>query len=456
MKDKLNIALKFAKKHMTPLILALVALICVGSIFWPTGKFYQTLQDELDQSVNSLNQITGLLTKQRNLPKFDPNAPPQPLQYFPTQDVFAMGQAAVTKWAAESKNMLDLAQRVNIHEPLVDGALPNGGDLERALFRQKYLAAVSNDSRIRAWPPGDSFHAKIPALLAGSRISDTDLAQRLLQLQNQINIQYGVAAPGAPGAPGGGAAGGADATTDAQNAYAAQSITAPLQWEIDEAKKIKVYLEPGAIDEPDVYPEFQAATSSLPAEKIWSAQLALWVDEDVATAVAYANLAARDVMESPVKQIIKVTVKAPPYLISGDPTAGKEDQPLPAVLDATPTGRVSNGMYDVVQFNLSLDVDARRQAEVLGALEQHQFMTVLCVQTTAEDSTNMALSRWVYGDAPVVRLDLACEELFLHSWTTALQPADAGTAALAGPPGSAPAPAPTATSTLFPIIVHTQ
>ncbi|HUB25182.1 MAG TPA: hypothetical protein VL992_07105, partial [Tepidisphaeraceae bacterium] len=169
-----------------------------------------------------------------------------------------------------------------------------------------------------------------------------------------------------------------------------------------------------------------------------------------------ANAAAHDVTDSPIKQILKVTVKAPPYLISGDPTAGKDDQPLTAVLDATPTGRVSNGMYDVVQFNLSLDVDARRQAEVLGALEQHQFLTVLCAQTTAEDSTNIALGRWVYGDAPIVRLDLACEELFLHSWTTNLQPADAGTAALVGPPGSTPTPTPTATTAIFPIIVHTN
>jgi hypothetical protein len=456
MKERLNTILKFARKHLTPLILAAVALICVGLVFWPTGKLYASLQDELDQSSNLLSQIQGLLSKSRNLPKFDPNAPPAVLSSFPTQDVFNIGLAAVKKWSAESDGMLAVAQRINQHQPLVAGALPNGGDLERATFGRNYLAALQPDSngndvpRIRNWPPSDGSHSGIPALLAGRRLSDTELAAKLLDLQNQINVQYGV---NAGGAAGGGTNGGADSTQDAQNAYAQASITKPLEWELDGAKKIKVYLEPGAIDEPDVYPEFQGATSSLPAAKIWSAQLSLWIDEDVATAVAYANASADNVTDSPIKQIDKLTVKSPPYEISGDPTAGKDNAPLTPVLDVTPTGRVCNGMYDVVQFNLSLEVDARRQAEVLGALEQHQFITVLSVQTTAEDSSVAALSRWVYGDAPIVRLDLACEELLLHSWTNALQPPDAGAAALAGPPGSTPTPA-GPTTAIFPIITH--
>jgi len=175
----------------------------------------------------------------------------------------------------------------------------------------------------------------------------------------------------------------------------------------------------------------------------------------VATAVARANANAKSVLDSPIKQITDLTIKDPAYLIVGDPTAGKEDAALTPTPDVTPTGRSSNGMYDVVQFNLSLDVDGRRVSEVLDSLQRGQFITVLDAQFTTVDSALQTTNHFIYGSGPVVHMDLACEELLLHNWSNKLTPPDGGTAKYVGGavPGGGPAQA-APTTFIFPITVH--
>jgi hypothetical protein len=225
----------------------------------------------------------------------------------------------------------------------------------------------------------------------------------------------------------------------------------PAQLAQDQSKKIKVYLQDLAIKPPLAYADFQKATASLPPAEIWAAQLHLWTVEDVATAIAYANADAHDVTDAPVKQIVDVEVKDPPYAISGDPNAGKEDQAIIAAPDATPTGRVSNGMYDVVQFKISLDVDANHLADVLEAIQEKQFITVLSVAAQAADTADIASRNLIYGKAPILHVDLGCEELLLHNWTQNLQPPDAGAAKYAAANGGGGS---STISTIFPITVH--
>jgi hypothetical protein len=217
------------------------------------------------------------------------------------------------------------------------------------------------------------------------------------------------------------------------------------------AHKCKVYLEAGAIKQPAIYINFANATSSLAASDIWTAQMFLWVDEDVASAVALANARATDVTNSPIKQILDVTIKDPPYVTSGDPTAGKDDAALTSVPDLTPSGRVSNGMYDVVQCSITLDVEADRVPEVLDSLQAGQFFTILSMQAQSIDSTDMAVQRFVYGKSPVVRLTLVCEDLFMHAWADKYAPPGAGASKYAAAAGSSPA---SPSSVLMTITTH--
>ncbi|HUB25500.1 MAG TPA: hypothetical protein VL992_08710 [Tepidisphaeraceae bacterium] len=441
MKPKLMMLLKLARKQMPVLVCILIVIAAVVLSFWPTQGWYTNLQGDLNSSLSANTQIQSLLTKQRFLPVVGGTSTVQtPLPFFPTQDVINVGMQAVNQVQAESKSMLDWATKLNVHVPLdvhlpftiddliagnVPSALTNGrtDDVARATWVHDYLQALSDDYRFRNWPPPEvqfirSAYYQVPPLMADRRVTDQEINDAEAKLQNDINNQFLVRDPTGNIT--------SDSQTQATNAYAAQSLQLPLDMETARAAKCKVYLEAGAIKQPAIYTSFASATSSQAASDIWTAQLFLWVDEDAVSAVARANANAKDVTESPVKQILDVTVKDPPYLINGDPTAGNDTSALTPAMDLTPTGRVCNGMYDVMQFSMTLDVDATKVPQVIDDLQSGQFLTVLTAQFQAIDSTDMVLNRFRYGKSPVVRLTLVCEDLFLHSWTAKYLPDGAG------------------------------
>jgi hypothetical protein len=470
MKMKLPIKkqLKAARKHMISLICAGVAVAGIVLSYWPTLGWYKDIEAKLDSSSGAYDQINTLLTKQRNLPvQSDPNNP-APLTVFPTNDVIDAGKKAVGEVRAQSVALLDRVTKLNIHVPLdvqapidlqnvVDGkvasALANAGggdDIARATFGRAYLAAIANDQRIMNWPPPEIAQLRpddpIPALLAGPCLTDADIKAAQDELETKIDNDF--VTKDASGQPT------ADSKAYADSLFVEQVKTLALQKEMEKASTIKVYVEPGAFEHPAVAANFASATGSLAIGDIWTAQLWLWLDEDVATGVAYANAAAHNVTDSPVKQILDVGVKKDsPYVMSGDPSAGNDTTAITPVLDASPSGHVCNGMYDTVQFNVSLDVDASRIADVLGALERSQFITVLSTQVNAVDSSEKALQHYIYGKAPIVHLDLVCEELMLHDWVAKYQPADSSPAKIAAAATAGGGVAPL--TVLVPMTVHT-
>lgn len=459
--------LKAARKHMLSLICAGVAVAGIVLSYWPTTGWYTDLKDKVSTSAGAADQLNSLLTKQRNMPALSPDGSDQaPLTVFPTNDVIDAGKKAVGEVRAQSVAMLDRVIKLNVHVPLdaqppfdlqelVDGkvasALANAGagdDIARATFGRAYLAAIDNDQRIRNWPPPEIAQLRpdepIPPLMAGQRLSDDDLKNAEQDLQTKIyNDSIVKDASGQP-TP--------DSQAYADSLFTEQVKTLPLNLEITGASKFKVYLEPGAIKRPAVTANFISATSSLAIGDIWTAQLWLWLDEDVATGVAFANAGAHNVMDAPIKQILDVSIKDPPYVISGDPGQGNDTTAVTPVPDASPSGHVCNGMYDVVQFSVSLDVDASRVAQVLAGLERAQFITVLSAQVNAVDSSEKALQRFVYGKAPILRLDLVCEELMLHDWVAKYQPPDSSPAKVfaAASAGGGTAPL----TVLVPMTVH--
>jgi hypothetical protein len=440
MKDKLKLVLKIVRQQMAGLICAVIIAAALVLSNWPTQQWFKQLSDNVDQSLSQNSSINSLLTQERHLPNtsLDPNAPQQVLAVYPTQDVYQKGLAAVKALGTQSTTLLNLAVQLNTHIPLHDGALPNGSAIDRAEFGSDYKTAMDDDSRIRNWPPPGT--TGIPPLMAGRRVSEEEKADALAKLKADIDAQW--------------AGAGANGAANAEAAFEAASVHKLLELETDRAQKCKVYLETGALKSPTVYEEFKTASNALPASDVWTAQLWLWIDEDVASAVARANADATDVLDSPIKQILDVSIKDPPYVVVGDPTAGNDTTPLTPNMDVTPTGRISNGMYDVVQFGLKLHVDATRVPAVLNALQANSFMTVLgVVEIKAVDSAELAQQRFLYGKAPIVELDLVCEDLLLHGWITKYQPPNSGPSA-SGSGGGGGGGGGSQSSALLPITTH--
>jgi len=407
MKEKLKLALKAARKQLAVIICALVIIAGLVLAYWPTQSWYTDLAAKVDASISKGGQLNTILNHQRHMPNVtpDPNAPAQPLDVFPTQDVYAKGQGAVKTLGDQSAQLLGLAIQLNQHFPLDPQALPNGDDVSRGRFGTSFTAAVEGDTYIRNWPPADlrqtGQNYPIPPLSAGAAPTTEQIQKALADFKAQFDRDY----PTSAGAVN-------PALEDQFNRQSADKVT---QMFMQAADTCKVYLQPGAIKRPAIYDTFKNATNSLPPANVWTAQLWLWIVEDAATAVARANTDAKKVTDASVKQILDLTVKDPPYLVSGDPTVGSDTTALTPAPDVSPTGRVCNGMYDVCQFSMSLDVDADRLPQVLDALQSGQFLTILSVQATAVDSADRATHGFIYGGARIVKVDLIFEDLFLHT-----------------------------------------
>jgi hypothetical protein len=129
-----------------------------------------------------------------------------------------------------------------------------------------------------------------------------------------------------------------------------------------------------------------------------------------------------------VKAIEGIDPPSPVLASTGvDATAGVSAA-VPKVPTVSPTGRVCNGLYDVLRFKIRLVVDASKLAQIVKAIEVGQFITVLNVQITEVVDPAVAASNplggYRYGNKPVLRVELDCEELLMRKWTDDILPDD--------------------------------
>jgi hypothetical protein len=218
---------------------------------------------------------------------------------------------------------------------------------------------------------------------------------------------------------------------------------------LEVAQQKKVYLAPDAlVQNPNVIANNVPATVD-----IWYAQVALWIQQDVCNAIAQANGKSKSILDAPIKHLIKLNIPQPPAMYTTQlaaasatpgappaaaPVEGGDTQTLPkATSDANGiTGRVSNPFYDVIRFQLVLNVEASQVPYVISALSANRLLSVYNMDVVAVDSSERAAAGFIYGANPVVQLNLKCETLFMRSWTAKLMP-DAIKTAL----GIVPAPA---------------
>jgi|GEM_PF-1197688 len=88
----------------------------------------------------------------------------------------------------------------------------------------------------------------------------------------------------------------------------------------------------------------------------------------------------------------------------------------------TPTGRVSNGVFDVRHTRLVIDIEASKLPEFMNELHKTNFMSVIKAQVEDIDEYEVLQDGYVYGDSDVVRASLVVESLWFRKWTADLMP----------------------------------
>ncbi len=416
--------LQILKKNMISIILAVLVILSIVAKFYPLAGMYLSLQDQLNGRVSAAEHVEGLLSSQRHMPLLSPDQTDQAvLDVFPTQEVIDAGKAAIAELTEQADKLVQAAVQKNIHAPLFPSELPKPDDSTKYSFAQKYISETTNLNR---WVTSLN-SCGIPTL--------QDIADETAKRQATIFAQFGVV-PGGTASP---------AMTQAIETFTQQTATLAQDMQLDRAKQYSIYMEPDALP-------FDATigivAGKLPQSgQIWDAQLQMWIVDDVTNAIARINSKYSDpdmpggppsntILHSPIKRIEKLQTIAPILATSAGDLGEGVGSATPFEPTISPTGRVSNALYDAYRFDLSLVVDAAKIPDILRALQLDQFMTVLNVQILeVVDPAVAAGAGYRYGDKPVVRLEIDGEDLLMKNWTADLLP-DSRKAA--GPANGAP------------------
>lgn len=475
-------AIEIARKNAVSIACGVVALIAIAVVFFVLSGMFQELGTRMEASREAYDAIKRLNNQVFYLPKLDLNNPEaarlvdaNDRPAFPTEAAIKAGEKIVSELQANSKQLIDLAIRYNQKAPLVRGALPNRNGPAASEFKNRYFAAMEQFKRelgatttvtqaevdmekARIWKT--EWAGRI--IMVGGVVKNPAQEQQVraefeekvvptigmsLQLQRaQRHTMYisdpnahqaaqdALAAAGIAGGGGGRFVGGFGGGVAAPSYGPNTAGTAGFSF--------------------DYHPGIPLLnTSQLPdVADIWAAQLGLWIQEDVVKAIVQSNAGKRSVKDAVVKRLVRIDIPKEYITRKGKIAmvgtgggmasimAGRGRQPVveetPAVETAstatalvreyanTPTGRVCNSVYDVMHFNVKVDIDPTYYEAFLANLTNNRFITVLRAEMKAVDREEALQNGFVYLTSPVVQVDLKCEAIFFRKWTNDLVPKD--------------------------------
>ncbi len=392
------------KKNLISIICGVIALGAIVASFMPLGSQVQQVQADLDKAKQTNEQIQGENNKQRKMPVVDPTkTEADELPIFPSQPVIDQGKKIVAEMQKESITMRDAAVAMNKHTLLVPQSLPlppnQGVQFD---FRIKYTGLMTVAG------PG-----QLPKLVAPMKAGLPPTAEELLkrkqEIADQITKDRVILVNGQP-TP--------QTLQQATQEIAEAQQKLPDQMRMAVAQKSLVYVNPDAFD---TYPNIAGATAPDPVN-IYAAQLMLWVQQDVIAAVNECNKGSANVTVAPVKRLIKVQVDPSFVRDAAVPTSGDADAPIAKAPAVSPTGRVSNPLFDVVKVTITADVDAAQVQKFVRDLSRNRLINAYAINLSVVDSATSLSAGYAYGSGPIANVQMECEALFMRSWAAALMP----------------------------------
>ena len=420
------------KRNIVSIIFGVIALLALVALFVPLGGMESEFQAKLKQQAQLDQSINTLLRTPRVKPIIT-GTQPEPLDVFPSRNVIEEAKRVTDDVKDKSFKVLTAAEQINRagHYLLVPKSLPFTADSTvMTTFRKTYNQVITPG---QTPPLADPRHPEmgpwnIPKMLdSAAPPTEPELAWWLQYEWEQKYVPriIKVAAP----------AGSPEGTPDRE--LNRSEIVAEFRKNRDKfvedlrrkrSRENKIYLEPSAISRALNMEETISTPPSV--EDMWFAQLSLWVQQDACFAIKAMNEKSTNILNSPVKHLLKLDVKrgfdmyelavAPgqaPVSAEGAPATATPEGEIPRFYPKSFTGRVCNSMYDVVHFELAAVVDAKHVRDFIRMLEFGRFVTVLEVDMRHEDLVTRKQEGYDYGDSPVVELSLRGEALFLRDWT---------------------------------------
>jgi len=404
--------LDISKKYWIALACGAVALLgFFAALVYPLPGMITALQTKVDERKNVYVSVERLRNADRQMPVLDLEKPePEELPTFPNQAVIDAGEKATTEVNLEATKMLEQAVRMNTHTLLLENSLPSPSEPLRFQFRDRYLQTMEQDPTRQ---PNRPLYFKDTILngIFPPQPLEIDTAKQ------QVTEKY--AALMGPTA-------GVKATAENKEMMEIEISQLPQNMRSARATEGRIYLNADALAV-NLNIRGNAAPS---AEAIWSAQLMVWFQEDLCRAIAATNEAAlsrlspdkrKDVTNSPIKHLLKVTIPPDPRVAVGEPHL-EANTPLPEQGTASLTKRVSNALFETYRFTVSMNVETSKIPVILQELSRNQFLTITRVDATGIDSLAALQQGYVYGTERVATLNMDCEVLYMRKWAEPLMP----------------------------------
>lgn len=445
----------------------------------------QSVKQRVQGRKAKADEINRLLTAERPNVTFTSSGADTNLGMFPTRRNIEAGKAAMDSVKSQANQVLEAALAVNRRVPLgwndyqaADADWPLEGEAkagERDRFKRQYLHYINADNSLFDVETGNFAQDTLQAMLGGTRPPTQKEMQAMEgSLDAMLKREVPLDDRGNP-----------TDVEDFKKRLAEGRVALSSNMKYRRAQLHMMYVDvngtTGASATPTGFTVHPLGGTAQPTElDCFNAQVGLWVQETVARNLQRANEEAlarlpserRNILFAPVKHLMSIALsntpfgdaraaapavtedgepvapptdvgairggKAPPEQpqqpaqpaqqappaeppgsgISVDPTANVERQ-----YQVSPSGRPAfSPFFDLVPFRVSLRCDAQAVPYVLEQLQASSFLTVLNVEMLAVDPATAALAGYIYGDRPVVQLNLQCEMPFMRTWLVPLMP----------------------------------
>jgi hypothetical protein len=399
--------MQIVKKNILSIICGVIVIAAVVAYFvFVSGSMYPDLEASAKERKSQYDSLNNLLGKKRTLPVVElKTTTPVDLPAFPTLPIIEKAKEVTTSLSAQSKQILQLAVKMNEHQPLVPGVFPKPNDTTKLMFRDAYVQYMKSGITQRlmaANPPTLEDVAR-----AEQKLWDEKYAEKIYYVNGQEANREIV---------------------DREYLEEVNNLRETLERQT--AENHRVYLDQTAVN---TNASLMTGGASPPDAQVWYAQMAIWVQNDLVDSIASLNdrvLKANfkdpkdwNIINAPVKHVSKVNVPegAEMYFRLTDLSiegvqAGAQD------FQSSPTGRTSGNVYDVIKFELIAKMDARYVPALIQEMARGKFITVHKVDTTSIDTTLARDEGFFYGNAPLVQVTLTGEALMLRDWTLKLVP----------------------------------
>jgi hypothetical protein len=385
--------LEIIKRFLFEIIVVAVAAGAVAMIVVGLGRM-GNVQSAMQQSVSvasSLRSMGGDVVNRK---------------------VVEQSQRRVDLLLANHRRMMDFARERSPVTPLVDVFPESQDPAKRKAFQEAYRAEVA------------SWRKRLNACGLPTQ-NDVDRELQLMSEERAVNVIGAVV----------------EDTDEERSGRAAQTRSTEDQALAEKRAAVRLarqhycYVTGNAFQDSEVSrpggPMWQATPPSM--EDMWHAQLEVWVQSSVVDALAAINNAAAEALKAekrspwignlPIKELVSLQMTTY-YVTEGERssnTSTAERAYPPGSSEVVFTQRVSNDLYELLQFSVRLIVDARDLPVVVAGLCNQNFHTPLAVSYKQVEMPDVAGGR-VYGEEPVVEVTIDFETVMLSAFYLPLMP----------------------------------